>query len=162
MAKLLSKSHALISTADEAPDGGTGEEAEAAKEASLAYVLIIRDTHQHRFGGFICGTSLGRSGDRYQGSSDTAVFRLHTAVAGEEQQQQVNMVNYFAASKKNPYYILSSRNMLAMGGGGNFALYLDGELSSGISGECSTFNSPILCYSAESFLVDDCELFMLI
>ena len=40
----------------------------------------------------------------------------------------------------------------------NFALFLDGDLDTGSSGECDTFDSPCLA-SAEQFHCTDCELY---
>jgi hypothetical protein len=45
---------------------------------------------------------------------------------------------------RNKYFQLATPDGLGMGGGGHFAFYVDGELSSGSSGNCATFLSPVL------------------
>eukprot|EP00935_MAST-01C_sp_MAST-1C-sp1_P002606 g2606.t1 len=47
-------------------------------------------------------------------------------------------------TKKNNYFMLANEESIAMGGGGNFGLYLDCDLFAGTSGTCETFGSSPL------------------
>ncbi|KAK3417193.1 hypothetical protein EUGRSUZ_H02930 [Eucalyptus grandis] len=49
----------------------------------------------------------------------------------------------------NRYYYICMNDSLALGGGGNFALSLDGDLLSGTSGPCETFGSLCLAHNPE-------------
>ena len=51
---------------------------------------------------------------------------------------------------RNDYFMLSAPQSVALGGGGHFALFLDGELLHGTSGTSETFENPCLA-SAEGF-----------
>ena len=88
--------------------------------------------------------------DKYYGTGTMCVF---TFAAG--------CFNLYAASTKNNYYLICSDPFgVAIGGGGNFAIFLDGDLNKGSSGDCETFDSPRL--SSESpFTCIDCELYKL-
>ena len=58
--------------------------------------------------------------------------------------------------------MLSSNHVLALGGGGNFAIYLDEALKNGTSGICGTFSSPSLVDDPnETFLCVECELYVM-
>ncbi|KAK6150422.1 hypothetical protein DH2020_015354 [Rehmannia glutinosa] len=57
----------------------------------------------------------------------------------------------------NRYFTLCSTEYLAMGGGGHFALYLDGDLLSGSSSSSETYGNPCLARS-EDFEVKEVEL----
>jgi hypothetical protein len=47
-------------------------------------------------------------------------------------------------SGANNYFMMSGSDCLAVGGGGAFGLYLDGDMMAGTSSACPTFNSPPL------------------
>ncbi|KAH9315311.1 hypothetical protein KI387_023938, partial [Taxus chinensis] len=49
----------------------------------------------------------------------------------------------------NRYFILCMDNLLAFGGGDNFALCMDGDLLNGTSGPCDTFGNSCLAHSPE-------------
>ncbi|CAN6551897.1 unnamed protein product [Malus baccata var. baccata] len=49
----------------------------------------------------------------------------------------------------NRYYYMCLNDMLALGGGGNYALSLDGDLLSGTSGPSETFGNSCLAHNAE-------------
>ncbi|KAI6693670.1 hypothetical protein NL676_021380 [Syzygium grande] len=49
----------------------------------------------------------------------------------------------------NRYYCICMNDSLALGGGGNFALSLDGDLLSGTIGPCETFGNLCLAHSPE-------------
>lgn len=111
------------------------------------FLVVMRDNGGTQFGGFIVNR-LGLSGDKYYGNSETAVFSFLTGF------------KFYRAATKNNYYLLSSDKLFAMGGGGNFAIYLDGELNHGTSGPCATFSSPCLA-SQGQFICTEFELFSL-
>ncbi|KAI4373875.1 hypothetical protein MLD38_011940 [Melastoma candidum] len=47
------------------------------------------------------------------------------------------------------YFYMCLNDLLAIGGGGNFALRLDGDLLSGTSGLCETFGNSCLAHSMD-------------
>ncbi|RVW90105.1 hypothetical protein CK203_035868 [Vitis vinifera] len=49
----------------------------------------------------------------------------------------------------NRYFYLCLNDLLALGGGGNFALCLDEDLLSGTSGPCETFGNLCLAHNPE-------------
>nr|ACR35415.1 unknown [Zea mays] len=57
----------------------------------------------------------------------------------------------------NNYFTFCSTDYMAMGGGGHFALYLDGDLMTGSSSTSETFNNPCLSHTQE-FKIKDVEL----
>ncbi|CAA3016909.1 Hypothetical predicted protein [Olea europaea subsp. europaea] len=63
----------------------------------------------------------------------------------------------FRPTGMNRYFTLCSTDYLALGGGGHFALYLDGDLLSGSSSSSETYGNPCLAY-AEDFVVKETEL----
>ncbi|RYG62554.1 hypothetical protein EON64_17650 [archaeon] len=69
-------------------------------------------------------------------------------------------MQFFPWSYRNTYFLLTSPDCLGIGGGGNYAIYLDGDLHRGTSGPCETFASPCLA-ADEEFACMACELFAL-
>ena len=63
-----------------------------------------------------------------------------------------------SASNSNNYYMLTSEKGLGFGGGGNFALFVDGDLNTGSTGPCETFASPALT-NVNPFTCVECELY---
>ncbi|XVF17243.1 hypothetical protein REPUB_Repub10bG0103000 [Reevesia pubescens] len=63
----------------------------------------------------------------------------------------------FRPTGANRYYTLCSTEFLAIGGGGHFALYLDGDLLNGSSSFSETYGNPCLAFS-EDFEVKEIEL----
>nr|GEX64038.1 hypothetical protein [Tanacetum cinerariifolium] len=57
----------------------------------------------------------------------------------------------------NRYFYMCLKDMLAFGGGGNFALRLDGDLLNGTSGPCNTFGNRCLAHN-EEFEIKNVEL----
>ncbi|KAI6693679.1 hypothetical protein NL676_021389 [Syzygium grande] len=55
----------------------------------------------------------------------------------------------FRPTGANRYYYICMNDSLALGGGGNFALSLDGDLLSGTSGPCETFGNSCLAHNPE-------------
>jgi hypothetical protein len=60
-------------------------------------------------------------------------------------------------SAANSFFQLATRDCIAVGGGDNFALWLDDALRNGSSRHCNTFNSPCLA-SAETFRCNEVEV----
>ncbi|GMI64154.1 oxidation resistance 2 [Hibiscus trionum] len=83
---------------------------------------------------------------KYQGTNQTFVF---TTKYGEPR--------LFRATGANRYYYICMNDMLALGGGGNFALSFDGDLLSGTSGPCETFGNLCLARN-EDFELKTVEL----
>ncbi|XP_060180041.1 uncharacterized protein LOC132609872 isoform X2 [Lycium barbarum] len=78
------------------------------------------------------------SGPCLLGTNQTFVF---TTLYGEPR--------LFRPTGANRYFHLCLNDILALGGGGNFALSLDGELLSGSSGPCETFGNSFLAHDQE-------------
>ncbi|KAJ6323888.1 hypothetical protein OIU76_011230 [Salix suchowensis] len=73
-----------------------------------------------------------------QGTNQSFVF---TTIYGEPR--------IFRPTGANRYYFLCLNDILALGGGGNFALCLDGDLLNGTSGPCQTFGNLCLAHNPE-------------
>ncbi|XP_022760350.1 oxidation resistance protein 1-like isoform X2 [Durio zibethinus] len=80
------------------------------------------------------------------GTNQTYVF---TTIYGEPR--------LFRPTGANRYYYICLNDLLALGGGGNFALGLDGDLLSGTSGPCETFGNLCLAHN-EEFELKNVEL----
>ncbi|KAJ7955474.1 oxidation resistance protein 1-like [Quillaja saponaria] len=107
-------------------------------ELSGPCLLIVGDMQGAVFGGLLeCPLKLTAK-RKYQGSNQTFVF---TTIYGEPR--------LFRPTGANRYYFLCLNELLALGGGGNFALCLDGDLLTGTSGPCETFGNLCLAHSSE-------------
>ncbi|XWS08733.1 hypothetical protein CRYUN_Cryun40dG0026400 [Craigia yunnanensis] len=85
---------------------------------------------------------------KYQGTNQTFVF---TTIYGEPR--------LFRPTGANRYYYICLNDLLALGGGGNFALCLDGDLLSGTSGPCETFGNLCLAHN-EDFELKNVEVML--
>ncbi|XP_021290888.1 oxidation resistance protein 1 isoform X1 [Herrania umbratica] len=83
---------------------------------------------------------------KYQGTNQTFVF---TTIYGEPR--------LFRPTGANRYYYMCLNDLLALGGGGNFALCLDGDLLNGTSGPCETFGNLCLAHN-EDFELKNVEV----
>jgi TLD len=106
-------------------------------------VLVIKDAKNYVFGAFV-SQSWTRSENNYFGTGETFVFSIlpHFAV--------------YPWSSKNVFFALGKYDCIALGGGNNFAIWLDSTLQRGNSMACETFNNPQLssqpdfqCYGVE-------------
>lgn len=115
-------------------------------------LLIIQDSNNTIFGAFINDYLKLTEKEKYYGTNgSTTVFTFNDGT-----------LRTFKWSYMNDYFITSSReNGIGIGGGGNYAIYLDNDLYNGTSGPCQTFNSPCLA-SSQDFNCIACELFALI
>ncbi|KAH6760162.1 TLD-domain containing nucleolar protein [Perilla frutescens var. frutescens] len=108
-------------------------------------LLVVGDRKGAIFGGLV-EAPLRPTNKRYQGTIDSFVF---TDISG--------CPLIFRPTGMNRYFTLCATDYLAMGGGGHFALYLDGDLSSGSSSSSETYGNPCLACS-EEFDVKEVEL----
>lgn len=101
-------------------------------------LLIAGDMQGAVFGGLLECPLNPTAKRKYQGTNQTFVF---TTKYGEPR--------LFRATGANRYYYLCLDDLLALGGGGSFALYLDGDLLNGTSGPCETFGNQCLAHKSE-------------
>ncbi|BAF19089.1 uncharacterized protein [Oryza sativa Japonica Group] len=109
-------------------------------------LLIVGDRKGAVFGGLVEAPLQPLIKKKYQGTNNCFVF---TNIAGRPV--------IYRPTGANNYFTFCSTDYLAMGGGGHFALYLDGDLLNGSSSTSETFNNPCLSRSRE-FEVKDVEL----
>ncbi|KAK1379727.1 TLD domain-containing protein 2-like [Heracleum sosnowskyi] len=109
-------------------------------------LLITGDMQGAIFGGMFEGPLRPTAKRKYQGTIQTFVF---TTIDGEPR--------LFRPKGANRYFYLCLNDLLALGGGGDFALRLDGDLLSGTSGPCDTFGNQCLAHNRE-FEVKNVEL----
>ncbi|KAG6597984.1 Oxidation resistance protein 1 [Phytophthora cinnamomi] len=103
-------------------------------------LLVVKDAEGNVFGGF--ASDEWHRAFHYYGTGESFLFSFSNAsTAGGFMKYQW--------SRKNSYFMLCSDESLIMGGGGNFGLFLDSDLSRGTSGACETYNSPPLTTSQE-------------
>ncbi|XP_065876228.1 uncharacterized protein [Euphorbia lathyris] len=107
-------------------------------------LLVVGDKKGAVFGGLV-EAPLRPNNKRYQGTNDTFVF---TNIPGRP--------DIFRPTGANRYFTLCSPDFLAIGGGGHFALYLDGDLLNGSSSVSETYGNPCLAHS-EDFKVKEVE-----
>ncbi|XP_043722759.1 oxidation resistance protein 1 isoform X2 [Telopea speciosissima] len=101
-------------------------------------LLIVGDMEGAVFGGLLECPLKPTAKRKYQGTNQAFVF---TTIYGEPR--------LFRATGANRYFYLCLNDLLALGGGGNFALCLDGDLLRGTSGPCETFGNMCLARSPE-------------
>ncbi|KAL1808589.1 hypothetical protein DCAR_0728075 [Daucus carota subsp. sativus] len=101
-------------------------------------LLITGDRQGAVFGGLLEGPLRPTAKRKYQGTNQTFVF---TTIYGEPR--------LFRPTGANRYFYLCLNDLLALGGGGEFALRLDGDLLSGTSGPCDTFGNQCLAHNQE-------------
>ncbi|KAK4776704.1 hypothetical protein SAY86_005392 [Trapa natans] len=107
-------------------------------EASGPCLLVAGDMQGAVFGGLLDCPLKPTPKRKYQGTNQTFVF---TTLHGEPR--------LFRATGANRYYYICMNDLLAFGGGGNFALHLDSDLLSATSGPCETFGSLCLAHNPE-------------
>ncbi|XP_061355389.1 uncharacterized protein LOC133299912 [Gastrolobium bilobum] len=110
------------------------------KSAELAGpgLLIVGDMQGAVFGGLLDCPLKPAAKRKYQGTNQTFVF---TTIYGQPR--------LFRPTGVNRYYYLCLSDLLALGGGGSFALCVDGDMLTGTSGPCDTFGSLCLAHSPE-------------
>lgn len=100
--------------------------------------LIVGDKQGSVFGGLLECPLQPTPKRKYQGTNKTFVF---TTRYGEPR--------LFRPTGANRYYCMCMNDLLGLGGGGNMALCLDGDLLTGTSGPCETFGNSCLAHSQE-------------
>ncbi|KAL3828294.1 hypothetical protein ACJIZ3_017096 [Penstemon smallii] len=110
------------------------------KSASVSgpCLLITGDKQGAVFGGLLDCPLMPTAKRKYQGSNQTFVF---TTIYGEPR--------LFRPTGANRYFCLCLNDMIALGGGTNFALCLNEDLLSGTSGPCETFGNMCLAHDQE-------------
>ncbi|KAJ0975033.1 hypothetical protein J5N97_016998 [Dioscorea zingiberensis] len=109
-------------------------------------LLVVGDRKGAVFGGLVEAPLQPTNKRKYQGTNNSFVFTnlsSHLAI--------------FRPTGINHYFTLCSTDFLAMGGGGHFALYLDGDLLNGSSSASETFGNSCLAHS-QDFEVKEVEL----
>jgi hypothetical protein len=101
-------------------------------------IILIRDQGGKVFGAFCSEPWRVRGG--YYGNGEGFVFEFAPAL------------KRYAWTGDNSFFMMSSMEALAVGGGTNFAMFVDKQILNGTSGPCSTFNSPRLS-STDQFQV---------
>lgn len=101
-------------------------------------LLVVGDRKGAVFGGLLDCPIKPCPKRKYQGTNQTFVF---TTRYGEPR--------LFRSTGANRYFYLCLNDFLAFGGGGNFALAMDGDLLTGSSGPCETFGSSCLAHDPE-------------
>lgn len=101
-------------------------------------LLIVGDMQGAVFGGLLDCPLKPTAKRKYQGTNYSFVF---TTIYDQPR--------LFRATGANRYYYLCLNDLLAFGGGGNFALCLDEDLLRGTSGPCDTFGNLCLAHSSE-------------
>ncbi|KAL3507523.1 hypothetical protein ACH5RR_032905 [Cinchona calisaya] len=109
-------------------------------------LLITGDKQGAIFGGLLECPLKPTSKRKYQGTNQSFVF---TTLYGEPR--------LFRPTGVNRYFYLCLNDLLAFGGGGSFALCMDGELLTGSSGPCETFGNLCLAHD-EEFELKNVEL----
>nr|XP_043610500.1 TLD domain-containing protein 2 [Erigeron canadensis] len=109
-------------------------------------LLITGDTRGAVFGGLLNCPLIPTPKRKYQGTYETFVF---TTLYGSPR--------LFRPTGANRYFYMCLNDMLALGGGGNFALCLNEDLLTGTSGHCDTFGNQCLAHD-ESFTIKNVEL----
>ncbi|XP_050373786.1 uncharacterized protein LOC126791380 isoform X2 [Argentina anserina] len=107
-------------------------------EVSGPCLLIVGDTQGAVFGGLLEAPLKPTAKRKYQGTNQAFVF---TTIYGQPR--------LFRPTGANRYYYMCLNDLLAFGGGGNFAICLDGDLLSGTSGPCETFGNLCLAHKPD-------------
>ncbi|KAK1257954.1 hypothetical protein QJS04_geneDACA022500 [Acorus gramineus] len=109
-------------------------------------LLVVGDRRGAVFGGLVEAPLRPTNKRKYQGTNSTFVF--------------TNLSSHPAICRPtgaNRYFTLCSSDFLALGGGGHFALYLDGDLLNGSSSASETFGNSCLAHT-QDFEVKEVEL----
>ncbi|XP_027934274.1 oxidation resistance protein 1-like [Vigna unguiculata] len=115
-------------------------------ELSCPGLLIVGDMQGAVFGGLLECPLKPTAKRKYQGTNETFVF---TTVYGQPR--------LFLPTGVNRYYCMCMNDLLALGGGGSYALCLEEDLLSGTSGPSETFGNSCLAHSPE-FQLKNVEL----
>jgi len=106
-------------------------------------LVVVRDSNGQIFGGFASDTWAPTN--KYYGTGESFVFSL----AGDD-------VKVYPWAARNNFIQYGDDKMIAMGGGGDSALVIDGSFLRGSSQKCNTFLNDRLS-SEDDFVVQDIE-----
>ncbi|XP_065862973.1 uncharacterized protein [Euphorbia lathyris] len=109
-------------------------------------ILVVGDRQGAVFGGLLECPLTPTPKRKYQGTVQSFVF---TTIYGEPR--------LFRPTGANRYYYMCLNDLLALGGGSNFALCLDGDLLNGTSGPSETYGNMCLAHKPE-FDIKNVEL----
>ncbi|WJX53495.1 hypothetical protein P8452_39480 [Trifolium repens] len=109
-------------------------------------LLVVGDRKGAVFGSLVEAPLRPSTKRKYQGTNSTFVF---TNISGHPV--------IYRPTGVNRYFTLCTTDFLAIGGGGHFALYLEGDLLNGSSSVSETYGNPCLAHSPE-FQVKEVEL----
>lgn len=109
-------------------------------------LLITGDKQGAVFGGLLACPLQPTAKRKYQGTNQCFVF---TTIYGEPR--------LFRPTGANRYFYMCLNDLIALGGGGQFALCLNEDLLSGTSGPCETFGNMCLAHE-EEFSLKNVEL----
>lgn len=112
-------------------------------------ILIIRDMNKYVFGAF-CSESW-RISSRYYGTGETFIFKVEPEPAVWHWWWKKS------SEVQNDFFMWGSHEAIAVGGAGGYAIWLDKELSQGISRTSQTFGNSSLS-STEEFSIGAVEL----
>ncbi|KAM7485416.1 hypothetical protein LguiA_001425 [Lonicera macranthoides] len=101
-------------------------------------LLITGDKQGAVFGGMLDCPLKPTAKRKYQGTNQSFVF---TTIYGEPR--------LFRPTGANRYFYMCLNDLLALGGGGSFALCMDGDLLTGSSGASETFGNLCLAHNQE-------------
>lgn len=109
-------------------------------------VLLIRTTQNERLGAYCSTRWSERHKERsYFGTGETFVFTF--SMSGVPEGRHFPWVGVRSSVDVSPsarLFLSADQNMIQVGGGGGFALYLDSSLEHGRTEHCDTFNNPPL------------------
>ncbi len=111
-------------------------------------LLLVQDQAGRVFGGYNTESWKSRASG-YYGTGESFVFAIHPS--------DTPALKRFAWSGENQFFMTSTVDGIGMGGGTNFAFWLDKEIFQGTSGPCNTFNAPRLS-STDQFQVLNFEI----
>ncbi|RZB44871.1 Oxidation resistance protein 1 isoform A [Glycine soja] len=120
-------------------------------ELSCPGLLIAGDMQGAVFGGLLDCPLKPTAKRKYQGTNQTFVF---TTIYGQPR--------LFLPTGVNRYYYMCLNGLLALGGGGNYALCLEEDLLTGTSGPSDTFGNKCLAHSPEFELKNVEVMFLLL
>jgi len=117
-------------------------------QGHMETLILVKDSHEAAFGGF--ASKEWKICSHYFGSGESFVFSF-----------EKDELKKYDWTGKNNYFMLANEDAIAMGGGGNFGIYLDCDLFGGTSGNCETYGSPMLS-SQEEFQCASLEVWGLV
>lgn len=125
--------------------------APAADRQQHGWVLVLEDEHGGLFGAYLNEPPRPTEGTHYVGNGTSFLWRLtKTGVKG------------FLYTGKNDFIIFCSQSFFSMGGGdGLYGLWLDDDISNGVSYPTPTFDNESLSKQGPKFKIVAAELWQI-